>query len=140
MPSGSTPTCTSPMRHALLNIDDRDRIVVLVSDIKNFAGRILGEQLGIRTGRQCADDLMCAGVDHLNRVVVSDRYQNELSILCELDPTGPLANLDRPHDRKLVDIDDADCVALLVGDVGGEGARWSWDDQASAKQARAPGI
>ena len=65
---------------ALLEIDDRHRVVVLVGDIENLAGGILGEQFGIGAGGQGVHHLSGCGVDHLDRVVVADRDQHELAV------------------------------------------------------------
>jgi hypothetical protein len=75
----------------------------------------------------------------LYRVVVSDRHENEFLILGQADATRPLADFDRLHDSEFVGIYHADSVALLVRDIGGEGARLAadHDEDAHAKQTTA---
>src|ERR1700730_17231601 len=79
-------------------------------------------------------------VDHLNRIVIADRDQDELSILCQFDAAWSLADLDRLDDRELVDIDHADRVALLVRDIGNDGSCLTaeQDEEAYTEQASAP--
>ncbi len=108
-------------RYAACDVDDRDGVVVLVGDVEQASGGILGKQLGVGTGRQVGDHLVGAGVDHLDGVVVADRHQDELPVLGELDAARPLADLDGLHHLERVGVDHADGVALLVRHIGGEG-------------------
>ena len=103
----------------LLDIDDGDGVVVLVGDIENFAGGILGKQLGIGAGGQGVHHLQGLGVDHLNGVVVTDRDHHEFAVAGEFDAPRPLTDLDRRRDGPFVGIDDRDGVALLIRNVGG---------------------
>ena len=75
-----------PDRHvakpcALVDVDDRHRVVVLIGDVENLAGGVLDEQLGVGPGGKRADDFVGLGVDHLDRVVVADRDKDEFLIL-----------------------------------------------------------
>src|SRR5262249_1536815 len=93
---------------------------------------ILREQLGIGTRGQRGDDLVGSRIDHFYRVVVSDGHENEFLILGQPDAARPLADFDRLHDGEFVGIYHTDGVALLVRDIGGEGARLAADDDADA--------
>ena len=119
-----------------LHIDDGNRIVVLVRHIENLPRWILAEQLRIGAGRQRGDDLVRLGIDHLNRVVVPDRHQNEFSILGELDTARPLTHLNRLYHDQFVGIDYADRIALLIRDIGGEGARWRGEQENKSDAAQ----
>ena len=111
------------MRDALFEIDDRDRVVVLVGDVEDLAGGVLHEQFGIGTGGQGVHHLLGRGIDHLNGVVVADRDQHELAVPGELDAARPLADLDGFGDGPRVGIDHRDRVALFVRHIGDEGPR-----------------
>jgi hypothetical protein len=78
-------------------------------------------------------------VDDLYRVVISDRDENGLPVLGQFDAARSLTDLDRVHDGEFVGIDDADGVALLVRDIGGESACLGADqgEDAQAEQAMA---
>ena len=65
---------------ALFEIDDGHRVVVLVGDIKDLAGGILGEQFRIGTGGQAVHHLLGRGIDHLDLVVIADRDQHEFAV------------------------------------------------------------
>ena len=93
---------------------------------------VLRKQLGIWTRGQSGDDLVRSYVDDLYRIVVSDGHQNEFSILGQFDAARSLADLDRLHDGEFVGIDHTDGVALLVRDIGGEGARLGADQDEDA--------
>src|SRR5262245_51691036 len=123
-------------RNAPLQVDDRDRVVVLIGHIEYLARVILREQLGVRTRGQSGDHLVSSSVDHLYRVVVSDGHQHEFFVLGQPDAARPLADFDRLHDSEFVGIYHADGIALLVRDIGGEGARLAADEDedAHAKQ------
>jgi hypothetical protein len=90
---------------------------------------ILREQLGI--GR-LATNLVRSYVDDLYRVVISDGYQHEFPVLGQFDAARSLADLDSLHDGEFVGIDYTDGVALLVRDIGGEGARLGADEDEHA--------
>ena len=68
-------------RNAPLQVDDRDRVVVLVGHVEYLARGILREQLGIRTRGQRGYDLVGSYVDHFYRVVVSDGHKDEFLVL-----------------------------------------------------------
>jgi len=68
-------------RNASLQVDDRDRVVVLVGHVEDLTRGILCEQLGIRTRGQRGDDLVGSYVDHFYRVVVSNGHKNEFLVL-----------------------------------------------------------
>ena len=121
MPSGSTPTWMSPSAHALFEIDDGHRVVVLVGDIEDLAGGILGEQFRIGTGGQAVHHLLGRGIDHLDLVVVADRDQHELAVPGEFDAARALADLDGLGDGPFVGVDHRYRVALLVRHIGDEG-------------------
>src|SRR5262249_54939104 len=55
----------------------------------------------------------------------------------QFDAARSLTDLDRVHDGELVGIDHADSIALLVRDIGSEGARLGADEgeDANAEQA-----
>src|SRR6516225_4880714 len=101
-------------RNASLQVDDRDRVVVLVGHVEYLARGILCEQLGIRTRGQRGYDLVGSYVDHFYRVVVSDGHKHEF-----------------------LGIYHADGVALLVRDIGGEGARLAADEREHAQPEQA---
>src|SRR4029450_6583993 len=124
-------------RNAPLQVDYRDRVVVFVGHIQHLAGVILRKQLGIWTRGQIGDDLVRSYVDDLYRVVVSDGHQNEFSAPGQFDAARSLADFDRLHDSEFIGIDHADCIALLVRDIGGKGAslRADEDEDAHAEQA-----
>src|SRR6516165_12013667 len=122
------PDLYLPERDAPLQINYRDRVVVLVGHVKDLATVILRKQLGIWTGGQSGDDLVCSYVDDLYRVVVSDSDENEFPVLGQFDAARSLTDLDRVHDDEFVSIDYADGIALLVRDISGEGARLSADE------------
>src|SRR5262249_47597094 len=122
---------------ALLQIDDRDSVVVLVGHIQNSAGRILSKQLRVRARRQRSDNLIGVTIDDLNGIVVADGHQNELSILAQFDTARSLPDLDCVYDRELVDINDTDRIALLVRNIGKKcvGRCVHEDKQADSEQA-----
>src|SRR5262249_26455812 len=124
----------------LLHIDDRDGVVVLVGHVQDLAGRILRKELGIGTRWQRADNLMVAGVDDLDSIVVTDCDQNKPSILAHFNAAGSLADLDGLYHRELVGVDYGYGVAFLVRDVGGKGARRGMNEtqQTNSHKARAP--
>jgi hypothetical protein len=72
-------------------------------------------------------------VDDLYRVVVSDSDENEFPVLGQFDAARSLTDLDRIHDDEFVGIDYADGIALLVRDIGGEGARLGADEDEDAR-------
>src|SRR6185437_1927622 len=126
---------------ALLEVDDGDGIVVLVGDIEDLAGRVLGKQFRIGTGGQGVVDLLGLGVDHLNGVVIADGDHHELAIAREFDAARPLADLDGGGDGPFVGIDDRNRVAFFVGNigrVGPGGARRRQPQRRQGKQAPTP--
>ena len=126
---------------ALLDVDDRHRVVVFVGDVEDLAVSIEGEQFGVRAGGQGIDHLLLRNVDDLNAVVVADGHEHKLSVPRELDAARPLADLDGLGDGPTVRIDHRYGVALLVGDIGDEGrggARRREPDSHSGKQAMTP--
>src|SRR5689334_11062770 len=74
---------------ALFEVDDRDRIVVLIGNVKDLAGGILYEQFRVGAGGQAVDHLLARGINHLNGVVVADRDHHELAVPGELDAARP---------------------------------------------------
>jgi hypothetical protein len=76
-------------------------------------------------------------IDDLYRVVVPDSDENEFPVLGQFDAARSLTDLDRIHDGEFVGIYHADGIALLVRDIGGEGARLGADEgeDANAEQA-----
>ena len=82
-----------PDRHvakpfALVDVDDRHRVVILIGDIQNLAGGVLDEELGVRPGGKRADDFAGRSVDDLDRVVVADRDKDEFLIFVISMPRG----------------------------------------------------
>src|SRR5262249_44554569 len=69
--------------------------------------------------------------------VVSDSHQNEFPVLGQFDAAWSLTDLDRVHDGEFVGIYHADGIALLVRDVGGEGARLATDEDEDAHAEQA---
>src|SRR5256885_4350506 len=76
-------------------------------------------------------------IDDLYSVIVSDGHENEFPIFGQFNAARSLTDLDRVHDREFVGIYHADGIALLVRDIGGEGARLGADEgeDANAEQA-----
>ncbi|MET3280596.1 hypothetical protein ABIF43_006085 [Bradyrhizobium japonicum] len=138
MPSGSTPTWMSPRRGALLEIDHGHRVVVLVGDIEDLAGGILGEQFGIGAGGQAVHHALRLGVDHLDGVVVADRDHHELAVAREVDAARALADLDGLGHRPAVGVDHRDRVALLVRDIGDVGVRGRGHERQSREKPNTP--
>src|SRR6516165_1917328 len=124
---------------AARQVDDGDGVVILVRHVEELAGWILREQLGIRTRGQIGHYLMRGRIDHLHCIVISDRNQNELSVLGQLDAAWSLTHLDRAYDRELLRVHYAYGIAPLVRNVGGKGAcfRSRADQQPDAKQRAA---
>ncbi|MGY4326546.1 hypothetical protein ACVWWG_000960 [Bradyrhizobium sp. LB7.2] len=81
---------------ALLEVDHGHRVVVLVGDIEDLAGGILGEQFGVGSGGQAVHHGLRLRVDHLDGVVVADRDHHELAVAREVDAARALADLDGP--------------------------------------------
>ena len=91
---------------ALLHVDDRDGIVVLVGDVEDLAGRILGEQFGIGARGQYGDDLPRDLVSIIWIVSSSPTAtRTNLPSLVNVDAARPLADLDGVHHLQLVRID-----------------------------------
>src|SRR6266513_2809537 len=80
-------------------------------------------------------------IDDLYRVIVPDGHENEFPIFGQFNAARSLTDLDRLHDSEFVGIYHADGIALLVRDIGGEGARLATDkdEDANAEQAIACG-
>src|SRR5258708_36857146 len=76
-------------------------------------------------------------IDDLYRVIVSDGHENEFPIFGQFNAARSLTDLDRLRDGEFVGIYHADGIALLVRDIGGEGARLGTgeDEQAHAETA-----
>ena len=54
-----------------------------------------------------------------DRIVVAEANEHERVVLGQRNAARPLADLDRARDLELVEVDDRDRIALLVGDIGG---------------------
>jgi len=76
-------------------------------------------------------------IDDLYRVIVPDGHENEFPIFGQFNAARSLTDLDRLRDGEFVGIYHADGIALLVRDIGGEGARLGTDEDehAHAEQA-----
>src|SRR6266513_4948174 len=76
-------------------------------------------------------------IDDLYRVIVSAGHENEFPIFGQFNAARSLTDLDRLHDGEFVGIYHADGIALLVRDIGSEGARLATDkdEDANAEQA-----
>src|SRR5262245_25545507 len=81
------------------------------------------EQLGIRTGRQCAHDLIAGEVEDLHRVIVARADEQRLAVLGQHDATRTLADRHGLLDLERRAVDHADRVALLVRDIDRVGER-----------------
>ena len=92
MPSGSTPVGISRDHLARRHVDHRHHVVVLVRHIQRIARDVQRECLGIRAGRQRADDLQRLGVDDLDGVVVAGADQDVFAVLGQRDAARPLAD------------------------------------------------
>jgi hypothetical protein len=64
---------------------------------------------------------VAVGVNDLDCIVVSDRNQNELSILAQFDAARSLTDLDCFYDREFIDINYADGIALFVRNIRKKG-------------------
>src|SRR5260370_32659424 len=71
-------------------------------------------------------------IDDLYRVIVSDGHENEFPIFGQFNAARSLTDLDRLRDGEFVGIYHADGIALLVRDIGGEGARLGTDEDQNA--------
>src|SRR5438552_2244346 len=130
-----------PHADAILEVDDGDRVVVLVGDIEEFAGGILREQFRIGAGGQAVHHLLGRGIDQLDLVVVADRDQHELAIPREFDTARTLADLDGVGDGPFVGVDHRYGVALLIRyirDEGRGGRRGREPHSHSGKQTPTP--
>jgi len=74
--------------------------------------------LGVRTRRQFADLLQDLRIENRDRVVVSEANKHQRIVLAQRYAARPLADLDGARDLELVEVDDRDRIALLVGDIG----------------------
>ena len=122
-PSGSTPTGISVIALLGFEIDRRQQRVVLVGDEGELAVGAQPHLLGIGAGGQFADPLQGLGVENGDGVVVAEADVEQLLVLRQRDAARPLADLDGLDGGELVEIDDGDRIALLVGDVGGRAPR-----------------
>src|SRR6266446_4075621 len=71
-------------------------------------------------------------IDDLYRVIVPDGHENEFPIFGQFNAARSLTDLDRLRDGEFVGIYHADGIALLVRDIGGEGARLAADEDEDA--------
>ena len=125
----------------LFEVDDGYRVVVLVGDIEDFTGGILGEELRIGTGGQAVHHLLGRGIDHLDLVVIANRDQHEFAVPREFDTARALADPDGPGDRPLVGVDHRYRVAFLIRyirDEGQSGCRGREPHSHSGKQTPTP--
>ena len=118
-PSGSTPTGNWANTLRVATSIAVKSGVVFVRDEQELPVRAQAQLLRVGAGRQLADLLQGFRVDNRDRIVVAGANEHLRAVLAERDAARPLAGLDGARDLELVDIDDRDRIALLVGDVGG---------------------
>ena len=108
---------------ALFNIDDGDKVVVFVGDIKRLAVWMQDQKFRIWTRGQCFDELKRSAVIDLHDVVVARAHDEPFTVLRRHDTARTLANFDCFDDFQLLAVDDRNRVVLLVGDIDCERLR-----------------
>ena len=134
-PSGSTPTgirsTDLALRCASIAVNRASFSLATKSELAVWADAQL---FGVGARRQFADIFSVLVSRTRNRIVVAERNMNSSRTrpCVSAMPRGRWPDLDRLHHLELVEVDDGDRIAFLIGDIGGS----AWAGAAAATKRR----
>ncbi|MCY1504629.1 hypothetical protein D9M68_388070 [compost metagenome] len=122
-----------------LGVHHRHQRIVFVGDVQPAVIGVQGELLRVGAGGQLLDELARGQVHHLHGVGVAGADVEQLVVAGQCQATGARANLEAGGDFQAVQVDDADAVVLLIGDVGRGGQRLAGEQQQGGAQGGSKG-
>ena len=106
----------------LFDIYGGDHIVIFIGNVEQVCRAVENEQLRVRAGGQVARHFTRLGVDHLDRVIITEANEDGCAIAGQRDAARALAGLDGAHDGQRIKVNDADGIVFFIRNIGHVGA------------------
>src|SRR5690606_4515923 len=120
----------------VFHVHNGNQGIVLVGDIQPPVVRVQGKLLGVSARGQLLDDLAAGQVHYLHRVRVAGADVEQLVVMGKGKAAWAHADFQSLDRFQRVQVDNADGVVFLVGDVGGIGQGCSAGAGESAADCR----